>query len=284
MPSPSLKISGLSLQHLPTHDLADLEANLPDEAALMHLDVQGLRHDFLWQPSACATQRLFVLFSGDAVRGRNAPPVFQRWSWADRFPGHCLYVSDPTLHLDRHMGLAWYAGTRDLDPLDAVASVVRRLSARLGLGEDRVVSYGSSGGGFAAMRLGLKLPELTMVAINPQTVVTAYHQKAVEKYLRICLGMTDRAQALAAWPERLSLLASIDRLRGRRLVYAQNTLDTHHHQDHYLPFCAALGVDPQPCDHGPMRRVLFADPGGHNKGETPQVFAQLMHAVEALCP
>lgn len=72
-------------------------ANLPLEGPeLFHSTRAGLTYDLLWSPKPGA-KRLFVLFSGDAMRSKNNPPVFQRWSWAPQFPGHCLYVSDPTL-------------------------------------------------------------------------------------------------------------------------------------------------------------------------------------------
>ncbi|WP_218240971.1 hypothetical protein, partial [Pseudomonas sp. 2822-17] len=49
---------------------------------------EGFEYDFLYKPSQ--EKRLFVLLSGSANRSKFTPPVFQRWSWAEYFPGHCL--------------------------------------------------------------------------------------------------------------------------------------------------------------------------------------------------
>lgn len=253
---------------------------LPEEKPLlMRESHDGLRFDYLWKPNSGA-RRLFVFFSGDALRSKNDPPVFQRWTWSSFFPGHCLYVSDPSLHLDGQLGLAWYSGTRDVDPMPPIIERVRWVAEQLNVPVDDVCGYGSSGGGFAALRMASLMEGAGAVAINPQIAIPEYHGKAVEKYLRICFGETDRAVAFEKYPERLSVLEHCDRLIGRKLIYIQNTLDVHHLEKHYKPFCRGMGVSPDANeDEGTFRRLLFSDEGGHAKAESQEVFDKAMRII-----
>lgn len=254
---------------------------LPEEKALiMRESREGLRLDYLWKPNPGA-RRLFVFFSGDALRSKNDPPVFQRWTWSSFFPGHCLYVSDPSLHLDSQLGLAWYSGTKDVDPMPAIIDRVSWVAGQMNLHHEEVYAYGSSGGGFAALRMAALMPGAGVVAINPQTSILDYHGKAVEKYLRVCFGETDREAAFSRYPDRLSVLEHCERLRGRKLIYIQNTLDTHHLEMHFKPFCRLMGVPPlQNESEGNFRRLLFSDEGGHGKAESQQVFDRAMQIIQ----
>lgn len=215
------------------------------------------------------------------MRKRNNPPVFQRWSWASYFPGNCLYVSDPTLHLDDNIGLAWYAGTEDFDPLPAIADVVREICLQLEINAGQVFTYGSSGGGFAALRMGEFLPHSGAVAVNPQIIVTDYEMKSPDRYLNLCFSGRSRATAIREFEDRLSILSHTDRLRSQRCIYIQNTLDAHHYEHHFVPFCAKMGEEPVAnTTAGTFRRLLFAHPDGHRKAETQDMFDAAMNIVE----
>ncbi len=253
----------------------------PDKTAVYSFTEDDFRFDFLFSPRKGA-KRLFVLFSGDALRAKNDPPVFQRWTWAPHFPGHCLYISDPSLHLASDLGLAWYAGTSGCDPLPTIKRVITEIAHQLNVAVRDVWSYGSSGGGFAALRLGCQLPGIGVVAINPQTVVTNYAGGSLKRYLRYCFDGRDRTKALADFPERLSLLAQVEPLKKTRVIYIQNTTDTHHFQEHYLPFCEAMGVGPEHNEtETDFRRLLFAHDGGHKKAENPEVFDKALDIIES---
>lgn len=254
----------------------------PAGPARYRFDAGGFRFDLLWRPRPGAG-RLFLLFSGAVDRARMDPPVFQRWSWAPHFPGHCLFVADPMLHLDPALALAWDAGTPALDPLAVVAALLERALPVLGLAPADVVAWGSSGGGFAALRMASVLPGAAAVAVNPQTVVTAYAVRGrVRRFLDVCFGGLGPAAALAAHPDRLSLMAHLPALARARIVLAQNTEDAEHLDGHMRPFCAALGVDPgDPAGRGAFRPLLFTREGGHMRAEPPEVFARALELIGA---
>ena len=276
IPNRSGKTSITALRDMPVMSLPTTNPFWLRRATLLKARVDGHPYDYLWSPKPGA-DRLFVLFSGDAQRKQNEPPVFQRWSWAPSFPGHCLYVSDPMLHMHPEMGLAWYAGTQDHDPLDVIISQVREMLPNLGLTASDVCAYGSSGGGFATLRMSAKFPGISAIAINPQTNIANYEMRSPDRYARVCLAREDRHQALADFQLRMDLLQHVEALAKQRVILIQNTLDQHHYEEHYTPFCRAMGADPeQNLDRGLFRRVLFADERGHGKAETPEAFEAAM--------
>ncbi|GHB41501.1 hypothetical protein GCM10007094_33680 [Pseudovibrio japonicus] len=273
------KVSGSTLSEIPKAEWR-AEDGPADKATLYHFSDEGFRYDCLWYPSE--EKRLFVLFCGDAIRSKYTLPVFNRWTWAPSFPGNCLYISDPSLYLEDTLGLAWYSGTKDYDPMPIIGRMASGIAESLGVAQDNIYSYGSSGGGFAALRFITTIPNSKAIAINPQTCVTSYHKGSVEKYLRICYGHTGRAEALAAYPKRLSIIENLDALGDRQILLAQNVQDTHHYEEHYKPLCEAMGVSHEHAPYnGPVHRLLFSNPEGHNAAESQSVFDTIMKLVRA---
>src|SRR5699024_5937857 len=120
-----------------------------------------------------------------------------------------------------------------------IADIVQRVARQLGIKDERVWTYGSSGGGFAALRMLEFLPKAGAVSVNPQTNIVAYSAKSVELFLRICFEKRSREQVLQEFPRRISLLSQPAVYQDRSIIYLQNTVDTHHYKDHYVPFCKA---------------------------------------------
>ena len=79
----------------------------------------------------------------------------------------------------------------------------------------------------------------------------------------------------------MDLMHHVEQLKDRNIVLIQNTLDTHHYEKHYKPFCAAMGVSADAnINEGRFRRILFEHEGGHSKAETPEVFDLAMRIVQ----
>jgi len=256
------------------------EGALPEEfnEGLYTTEIDGFKYDFLWKPKQGKQERVFVLFSGDALRSKNDPPVFQRWSWADLFPGHVVYFSDPSLYLSSNLGLAWYAGTKNHDPMVNIASILGKICTQTGLNSEQLVSYGSSGGGFAAIRLSLFLPRISTICINPQVDITRFRPKLLERYLRTCLEVDDRATARELYSDRINLIENIDTLAKNRIVYIQNTLDEHHFENHFKLFKDALTASPEYSSKR-FSEVLFSHGDGHIAAETTSAFNKAISLI-----
>ncbi|WP_347331349.1 hypothetical protein [Marinimicrobium locisalis] len=238
----------------------------------------GLRYDFALAKKPRA-RRLFVLFSGAANRDKIQPPVFQRWKWADRFPGHVLYVSDPALFENETLGLAWYIGVGERDPLPFIADTVRSVAGYLKLKSSKVVFYGSSGGGFAALRMQNFMSEATSVAINPQVTLTKYNRSLVGRYVQTCHGTPLDEFDFEAHKSRFDLLAQ-PKTTDRRLILVQNTLDKSHYAKHFSAYCEMLGVRADESTRkGNVKTILFSHEKGHLQAETSEVFTQIMNAI-----
>ncbi|CAM4232553.1 hypothetical protein [Bordetella muralis] len=239
----------------------------------------NFQYDFIYRPSS--TRRLFVLLSGYVDRKLLSPPVFQRWSWAKYFPGHSLYIADPSLNLEANLGLAWYVGTEANYILPSVAELILRVAKKIDIPLSDVIIYASSGGGFAALKLAALIPEVTSVVINPQTEITKYDNPGVERFLRTCFNGLTRERAIEQYRNRLSVFPDIEKLKARKIIYAQNLIDTHHINDHFLPFAAQVGLEKESSySNKNIKTIFFENEGGHGKGESPEVFPSLIrHAI-----
>lgn len=264
-------------------DKADYQCSAISKSSstIYTLDRDGLRYEFLIRPKQ-KTSSLFVLFSGDAIRKKYTPPVFQRWSWSKHFPGHCIYFSDPILHLNENIGLGWYSGTKEQDALGTIVMIVREVADYLGIAPENIVSYGSSGGGFAALRFTHLLGQGATICINPQITTFKYIPRHFRRYLRVCYPGMTAEDVIEAFSEKLSLISLGDRMRNQKIIYVQNLLDNHHVEEHFKPFCACIG-DENPLDESSslpyFKKILFEDPKGHAKGESAEEFKR---AIELL--
>lgn len=241
----------------------------------------GFRFDYLWSPKNIESKLVFVLFSGDILRKKNKPPVFQRWSWSSFFPGHCLYVSDPTLFLDNSLTLAWYLGTDQYDPLPKIVETVKYISNIMSVDEKNIIFYGSSGGGFTALRTISFMKNQKIVAINPQISLPNYDNKSYQKYLNICRKGIDRKESEISAPEKVNIISLVKSIDKQKIIYVQNILDQHHYDEHYKPFCDAMYVDYTESQNDRFSKILFSDPGGHGKAESQEAFDKAIHIVSA---
>lgn len=278
IPENAGKVSLNKLAHIAVEELTEETQFATESARLYHEEVDGFRMDYLWSPNPAQKQRLFVFFSGDAKRDKNDPPVFQRWSWSSHFPGSCLFVSDPSLYLAPDIGLAWYSGTKDFDPLVVVAERVARLAKQLGIATRDIFAYGSSGGGFAALRFAALVEGIAVITINPQILITQFRPlHHVKRFAKVCFDLDDPIKAAKLYPDRFSILEHVEALKQRRIIYVQNISDPHHVEEHFRPFCAAMGASTEAnLTNGKFRRIMFDHPDGHSKAETPEAFSAIL--------
>lgn len=177
---------------------------------------------------------LVVLLHGAKDQGQTSPPYFDRWSWVSSvFNCNLLNISDPTLQVDKKMKLAWYLGSSDEYVTLRIVEIVDSISNALNIPKEKVVFWGSSGGGFAAMQASLLLDGSVSVAINPQTSVLNYYKGHVDTAIKNCFS-----DDVSGHKEKLSIF---DRMRSvvssRSSVYVfQNVNDRFHYENHFTPF------------------------------------------------
>lgn len=220
---------------------------------------------------------LFVMLNGAVQRPKVALPVFARWNWGRVLRGHVLSVCDPTLYLSPRLRLGWFLGREDLDPMPTLQQTADTIAALLGVCSRRIIFYGSSGGGFAALVAAAGRDDGRAIAVNPQTEVVQYIPPAPERVARVfSYGKANAEKCRAAHPKRWSALAAIAAAqqagRNLRAVYVQNLSDVGHHQHHFLPFCEANGT-PASGGLSPDGRLLTRvyDTGEGHGAEPPEI-------------
>lgn len=212
--------------------------------------------------------RLFVVMPSAVERASVTLPVFSRWSWATKgiFPGHVLFISDPTLALREDLGLAWCLGTAAHCATDEIAGFVSKFAAANGIPNQDIVFYGSSAGGFAALAAAAKVPGSTAVAINAQTDAFAYaRREQVALASEACFGSAAVERVRAQFADRLDMVRRWSSKPGSRVIMVQNELDVHHYEGHFKPFWESLGGTVQQgwSANGVHRSWVYSAEGGH---------------------
>lgn len=268
------------LKSLSTFEYTPHNPRIIDEPAIYLYEQSSLKYYFAFYPKL-SSKMLFVFFAGDAPRVRYVPPVFQRWSWAKLFPGSCLYVSDPVLLLSEKIGLSWYSGTPYSDSLEEVALLINSVASTLDV-NNNIITYGSSGGGFASLRFSTFLNVRASVAINPQTNIAKYKSYHPDLYFKEIFGVYDRDTMLHDYGKRISLYdkSNIDKISSARIIYLQNTMDKHHYDNHYAPFKSELEkFSPSHSSDSNVEYILYSDPMGHKTVETQSILDELLSKI-----
>lgn len=193
--------------------------------------VDGVDFYFVFRERAGANN-LFVLLAGAIPPHRNYPH-FQRWSWEDVFPGHILSLSDPTVALNKKLRVGWYLGTKDKDYIDLTAKLVKAVARKLNLPNERIVIYGSSAGGFAAIRLAPRFPGSVACAVNPQVDLSDYKDNQLNIILDAAYDKKRLKDIVEPTRRKFSLIEELNAAPPCKIVYAQNINDPDHYKIHY---------------------------------------------------
>ena len=198
----------------------------------------------------CLLQRknspnLLVTFSGALAPGKRASvtfPIFSGTGIAKDLNCSVLSIADPTLVLSRDLSLAWYAGCLGLNLPALIVSVVQHISNSLGTSS--IFLLGGSGGGFAALNTSLRLPQSTVICMNPQTNIAAYYKNFTSQFSKACFGRTNFELVPNEHKvrHRTNLLNLYKKNHNNNIFYLQNLSDSHL-QTHAIPFSRALEYD-----------------------------------------
>jgi Heparinase II/III-like protein/Heparinase II/III N-terminus len=192
-----------------------------------------ISYDFLLTARPGTT--LLCHFHGNSPREGMDLPIFTGLGVTSSIATSMFIPSDPTLALDKGLSLAWHFGCEGL-PLQAITvSIVNKL--REVLKSPRVVTWGGSGGGFAAIRVARDVPHSIALAWNPQTDIVRYVQEPVSRYLRIAFPKNVERGVFPSGKDQFSSLCREEFTVGYqgRIVYLQESTDWHVN-DHLDPF------------------------------------------------
>ncbi len=199
---------------------------------------EGVKLHFFAELSRADT--LFVAFHGAMRSNKDAYPRFERVSTLKKRSSNFLSFADPTWHLNPMMNLSWFLGGPEWDALDPIERVVRHAMA---VSEAKnLVLLGGSGGGFAALRMGIRFPGSLAYVQSPQTVITRYLPTVVDLYFDSVWG-EPRNNVAKRSPHKFDLTGLYRANPAVNTVYyLQNLNDPAHIRDHYRPFKRIHGI------------------------------------------
>ncbi|WP_344878705.1 hypothetical protein [Zhihengliuella alba] len=213
-------------------------------AAIYHLPIgDGMILSFVLRGHGAESDLLRVALHG-ARTAKVKLPYFLRVNSSLQDPYPFLAFSDPTLGLDRGNLLSWYLGTPRVDVDDWMEAVIRHVASKIDSGG--VIFEGSSGGGFAALRLSARFSSSVALCFSPQTDTFNYLGGVfVKRVVRNLFGAADRDVVQSAYPYRFSVIDLYrDGMHRNNLVtYAQNDGDDEHVRDHMSPFLQSIEYD-----------------------------------------
>ncbi len=178
---------------------------------------------------------LSVRFHGAINRTKTTLPFFQGLTSELMEGGNHAVFQDPSLDLNKNMTLSWYLGDGSINVHRFMAECIRKL--QLETNATRILLSGSSGGGFTALQVAAYLPDSVALVFNPQTDVKEYFRTSADVALSTCLKNdvdVEEARAFRLSTSVVETYAILEHLP--RILYIQNTGDTHHVTKHRDPF------------------------------------------------
>lgn len=195
------------------------------------VSVGGLPIDFDYEDRGHSTTAVFF----QAAIGSKVEklPVFLGKRFSEEVPVNRLFVSDPTLYVNKRLRLAWYAGSSTQQALQLdLAKIFAKVS-----GDNRTLYFGTSGGGFASLVFSAFHEDSLAVAINPQTDIADYQPAHVVMWTNLAWGMKNTVdEPITMPPVTTNVRPLYAEVRHNHVVYVQNTGDTSHMERQWSPF------------------------------------------------
>lgn len=254
---------------------------LPDHPSRIDVRVYNDKISAYYAPKPEA-KKLYVFFNG-AVDLKKVQPAFQRWSWAEHFDGHCIFIYDPTIYSIEEANLCWYSGREKYNMHNVIRKFVSQIQDVLGFTNEQTIFYGSSGGGFASIAIGSQFKGSTSVAINPQIYIRNYSQRLVENYISKAFPNTSIDDFHSKFPDQSNAVHIVKKYNEQhKIVYFQNTLDESHYNKHMKIFADAFDIQYGGLSSdGTKKIVLYDHPNGH-AGETVEHVPHILHEVHSI--
>lgn len=202
---------------------------------------------------------LIISFHGNQPRNAEVKlPVFTALNVTKDLDASLIAVSDPTLHLQPDLKLAWFAGCEGLDLQKLLPPILDRIIEISGASD--VIFFGGSGGGFASLYYSAGVADSIALVWNPQTDIVRYNPPHVAEYARAAFGLETYEAAAAKLGSRIvaNLATAYAGGRDNMILYLQNNSDGHV-AGHMRPFLASLGADVEPLQKGARINGVVAD-------------------------
>lgn len=191
----------------------------------------GVMYPFKWDMSAGQNCPLVFFTPGRTIRGKPVP-IFQRSSYFHYLTDYnCVSCFDPTLFSDSEINLAWFQGDRKRFYALELAEIWKEFVDKLKLDTEKILYYGSSGGGIPGFFLAKGTPSSTLFMSNVQTDVRDYDPRTLEKLVQVSFGGDSKYVEMAG--ESKNRFSINGHSGAFNLIYSQNKNDVFHFERHY---------------------------------------------------
>lgn len=198
-------------------------------------------------------RKTLVLFHAALARPTIDLPVFTGASISRTLSVNRVFVADPSLYIDDNLTLAWYAGSsKQWDLQHALSKILRALIPE----SNSVVTFGASGGGFAALYYASQFADALAIPINPQINLKHYSPRPVKKWLELGWGLEPNISNLDTISAVTDSGKAFREGSPANVWYVQNTGDKNHMDNHFRPF-----MDSLPAGHRVSPLLLDVGPG-----------------------
>jgi len=189
------------------------------------------------------TPVLNIWFPGAYNRAKGVTQ-FQRHTWIKNFEGSFIIFDDPTIEDGNDLSIGWFQGLQG-ELIAVLVGVIREIISELNFREENVRLFGSSAGGFVALKLSELLSEPDVLVINPQTNILNYSKKHVGNMLEYSYS---KSNDMLTADEKNKLKHAPDLNRKGKIFYFQNKADKLHLKNHYGPVLSFLKLHQEKYD------------------------------------
>ncbi|WP_417234075.1 hypothetical protein [Arthrobacter sp.] len=163
-------------------------------------------------------------------------PFFSGVGMTDDMDVNFLGFSDPFIGGDQGFSTGWFIGSEELPLQELVPSIIRHYISDAG--QRRLIFFGSSAGGFAALYFSSVFPGSLAIAVNPRIDLeiepTSFHE-----YAETIFRGRSPAELKSFVTTRLS-----EQYAGgapNTVAYMQNSQDRRYFERHMQPFLHSIG-------------------------------------------
>lgn len=217
-----------------TYQSVQAFSTLPLGNGLHTIEHDGRFVDLLIRDRGAKTT--LIVFHGNLGSGQRTLPFLQGDKVSSTARLNLIACSDPSLELGALAG-AWFLGDKEIGPLPEFLTPILQHAIDQ-LGSEKVILFGGSGGGFAAVNFARFFEGSTALAMNPRLNLLTRPRTNLDLYLEVCHDAASEASVDRIKSEFLTvnLANALNVEQNFDLLLLQNKNDRHYLKGQMVPF------------------------------------------------
>lgn len=237
----------------------------------------GVPYEFLINRIS-SSNKLIVFNNGAAVGGNVTVPVFQRHSWAPMLKTSSVFCMDPTLYLNGCMHFGFGVGKNENYYLENICLILKQIIDKMGIQLTDTVIYGTSGGGFMSILMGIYLKGATAVADNPQFIIENWiYREVYDAVITFCF---DDPETSLQYKERFNAVDAFVKNKYVPKLYVHVNLCSHaDNTTQLVPFLEQFENIKNITEYNDIKVILHYEPEKGHDGLNQQDAIDFLYQV-----